>query len=228
MNRTYKDAMTKVVAKDGFDTQLKARLLREQARIDATHDKPASKHSFNIWVAASTAAVVILTVVLSQFSISNILKNKNNTVYQTDYSQTQTQTNRGYTAIATVQDMSYRLPSGNETLTYNSYIYFNFDGFDKYGIGLREICIVFDTELDKNYTLANFLFDYYDIITQENGYTLIENGILDSFFGIKDNSNQMLRVYDELRGEIVDLDSVFMEEYWDLEEVHFTVKVSQL
>lgn len=217
--------MNKITVNDGFSEQLKARLNREQARIDAASTQPCPKRTFNIWVAASTAAVILLTVVLAQFSISNILESQKNTVYETDYTQ---QRYEGYTAFSTVQDMSYRLPSGNDTIRYDSNFYFNFDGFDKYGINLRESCIVFDTELDKNYTLANFFFDYYNIITQENGYTIIDNGLLDSFFGIKDNSNQMLSVYDELRGEIVDLDSVRMEEYWDLDEVRITIKVSQL
>ncbi len=226
MNRTYKDAMNKITVKDGYAEQLKARLNREQARIDCAHAQSTPRRTFNLWVAASTAAVVLLTVILAHFSISNILENEKNTIYQTDY--TPTSSYQGYTAIATVQDMSYRLSENEETLRYQSNIYFNFDGFDEYGINLREICILFDTELETNYTLANFLFDYYNIITQESGFTTIDNGVLDSFFGIKDNANQMLSVYDELRGEIVDLDSVLMEEYWDLDEVRFTVKVSQL
>ncbi len=225
MNRCYKDAMNKITADEGYAEQLKARLSREQARIDAVHEYKSPKRSFNILVAASTAAVVLLTVILAHFSISNILEKQKSTVYESDYSE---QSYRGYTAIATVQDMSYRIPSGNETLRYNSNIYFNFDGFDKYGIQLREICILFDTELDCDYTLANFFFDYYNIITQQHGYTTIDNGLLDSFFGIKDNSSQTISVYDEMRGEIVDLDSVLMEEYWDLDEVRFTIKVSEL
>lgn len=225
MNRSYKDAMNKITVDDSYAEQLKARLAREQARIDAADTQKSPKRSFNILVAASTAAVILLTVLLSHFSISAILERQNNTVYETDYTQ---QSYKGYTAIATVQDMSYRIPTSNETLRYNSNIYFNFDGFDKYGINLREICILFDTELDRNYTLANFFFDYYNIITQESGYTTIDNGLLDSFFGIKDNSNQTISVYDELRGEIVDLDSVLMEEYWTLDEVRFTVKVSEI
>lgn len=215
--------MNKIAADRGFEEQLKARLSREQARIDAAREQAKPKRTFNMWIAASTAAVVVLTAILSHFSISGILERQKSTVYETDYTE---QSYQGYSAIATVQDMSYRLPSGNETLRYESNIYFNFDGFDKYGIQLREICIVFDTELDRSYTLANFFFDYYNIITQEYGYTTIDNGILDSFFGIKDNANQTLSVYDELRGEIVDLDSVLMSEYWDLDEVRFTVKVA--
>lgn len=224
MNRSYKDAMNKITVDEGYAEQLKARLSREQARIDAVREQKPQKRTFNVWVAVSTAAVILITVILANFSISNILDAQKNTVYETDYSSEHYE---GYTVISTVQDMSYRL-SSNNTLRYNSSIYFNFDGFDKYGINLRECCILFNTELDENYTLANFFFDYYNIITQESGYTTIDNGLLDSFFGIKDNSNQMISVYDELRGEIVDLDSVLMEEYWDLEEVRFTVKVSQL
>ena len=224
MKESYNRAMNKITADDGFEEQLKARLLREQARIDAS--KPTPKKRFNMMLAASTAAVILLTIVLSHFTILDL---KNRTVgYQTEYTEEVPATNTGYTVFAVLNDMSLRLTSDSECIDYQSNIYFTFEGFDKYGIDLRESCIVFNTALDKNYTLANFLFDYYNIITQQTGYATIDNGVLDSFFGIKDNSNQMLSVYDELRGEIVDLDSVRMEEYWDLEDIRFTVKVSEL
>lgn len=217
--------MNKISASDGFEQKLKARLEREQARIDNTMPPKHSKLAAFTMIASAVAAVLVLTVVLSHFSISHV----NNTTpeYQTDYTE-EAPSSYGYTAFAVAEDMSYRLTSAEDIINYESDIYFTFEGFDKYGIDLREICIVFNTALDKNYTLANFFYDYYNIITQQTGYTMIDNGLLDSFFGIKDNSVQSLSVYDELRGEIVDLDSVLMEEYWDLSEVRFTVKVSEI
>ncbi len=226
MKDCYNRAMNKITASEDFEQKVKERLIREQARIDATKTTAAPKSRFNMLVAASTAAVILLTIVLSQFSISKLTDK--NSIYQTEYADVAQTSNKGYSTFSVAEDMSYRLTSAENTIKYQSNIYFTFEGFDEYGIDLRESCIVFNTALDKNYTLANFFFDYYNIITQQNGYTLIENGILDSFFGIKDNSNQMLSVYDELRGEIVDLDSVRMEEYWDLEDIRFTVKVSEL
>ncbi len=217
--------MNKIAVSDEFEKNLKARLEREQARIDASRPQKSTKSIMYTLVAASTAAVVLLTVVLSYFSITT-LKNKD-AVYQTDYTSNEIVYN-GYTTFSVAEDMSYRLPTGEETVKLNSNIYFMFEGFDEYGIDLRESCILFNSELDKSYTLANFFFDYYDIITQQNGYTMIDNGLLESFFGIKDNSNQTISVYDEFRGEIVDLDSVFMSEYENLDEIKITVKVSQL
>jgi len=225
LKESYNRAMNKITAKDGFEDHLKARLIREQARIDESKPAPASKKHYKMMLLASTAAVLVLTVVLSHFSILN-LKNRTSN-YETEYTETVPASN-GYTVFAVAEDLSFRLTSTENCLNYDSDIYFTFEGFDEYGIDLRESCIVFNTALDEKYTLADFFFDYYNIITQQTGYTTIDNGVLDSFFGIKDNSNQTLSVYDELRGEIVDLESVLMEEYWDMDEVWFTIKVSEL
>ncbi len=224
MKHCYKDALDKITVDERFEQQLKARLGREQARIDATREQRQRRKSFNILIAASTAAVVLLTVVLTHFSLSGIAQHEQNTVYETDYSSQQSYA--GYTAISTVTDMSYRIVSPENKLDYRSSINFIFEGFDKYGIEISKSCILFESALDPSYTLANFFFDYYNIITQQSGYTLIDNGVLESFFGIKDNSVQTISVYDEFRGEIVDLDSVLMSEYWEYDEINFTVKVS--
>lgn len=217
--------MNKIAVSDEFEQNLKARLEREQARINSSTSQKSTKSRMYMFVAASTAAVVLLTVVLSYFSITKLMNKE--AVYQTDYITDEVVYN-GYTTFSVAEDMSYRLPSGEETVQLDSNIHFMFEGFDEYGIDLRESCILFDSELDKSYTLANFFFDYYDIITQQNGHTMIDNGLLESFFGIKDNSNQSISVYDEFRGELVDLDSVFMSEYENLDEIKITVKVSQL
>ncbi len=226
MKDCYNRAMNKITASDGFEEKLKERLAREQARIDSTNVKEKPKFRINMLVAASTAAVILLTVVLSHFSITHL--SDKNVAYETNYSDAAEPVYKGYSTISVAKDMSYRLTSAENSIKYQSNIYFSFEGFDKYGIDLRESCILFNTELDKSYTLANFFFDYYNIITQQPGFTMIDNGILESFFGIKDNSNQMISVYDEFRGEIVDLDSVLMSEYENLDEIRITVKVSQL
>ena len=218
--------MNKITASDDFEQKIKERLVREQARIDSAKVTVKPKFRFNMLVCASTAAVILLTVVLSNFSIKHL--SQKNTVYQAEYTNVTEPVYKGYSTISVAEDESYRITSPENALKYQSNIYFTFEGFDKYGIDLRESCILFNTALDKSYTLANFFFDYYNIITQQSGYTMINNGILESFFGIKDSSTQMISVYDEFRGEIVDLDSVLMSEYWDLDEIRITVKVSEL
>jgi len=111
------------------------------------------------------------------------------------------------------------------TVSYNSVLHFAFEGFDKYGIKLKNNDIVFDARLSENYTLAQLFTDYYNIIIGRPGSTSVSNGMLDSFFNVSANTKRQISVF--IDGvEVVNLDNVLLSEFSDLNNVYFSVSVT--
>lgn len=115
--------------------------------------------------------------------------------------------------------------SAENTVSYNSVLHFTFEGFDKYGIKLKNNDIVFDAKLSESYTLAQLFTDYYNIIIGRPGSTSVSNGMLDSFFNVSANTKRQISVF--IDGvEVVNLDNVMLAEFSDLNNVYFSVSVT--
>ena len=115
-------------------------------------------------------------------------------------------------------------PSEN-TVSYDCVLHFTFEGFDKYGIKLKNNDIVFDAKLSENYTLAQLLTDYYNIIIGRPGSTSVTDGMLDSFFNVSSNAKRQISVF--IDGVVVvNLNNVLLSEFSDLNNVYFSVSVT--
>ena len=112
-----------------------------------------------------------------------------------------------------------------KTVEYHSVLHFSFEGFDKYGAGLKKNDIVFTASLSENYMLSDFFTDYYNIIAGRNGSIRIDNGIIDSFFDIPSSSAREIRVFvDGI--EMLNLDNVRLSDICTESDVYFTVSVT--
>lgn len=228
MQHNYKNAMNKISADSDYADKLKMRLAREQERISMAPVASVSSKPFRIIVSAATAAVLLLTVISASmimprfFEIVEDSPSNEQVFYDESVS---TEFTRGYNTITLAQDMSYRYVPKDSAISYNTNIHFKFEGFDKYNIQLRESCIVFATSLSPSYTLANFFDDYYKLIINGNGISEINNGLLQSMFGIGENDLRTISVYDDSR-EILNLDTTYMSEYRGMEDIYFTVSIT--
>lgn len=234
MQDSYKSAMNKISSDPAFEEQLKARLKREQARIDRAPSAPHSPRQFRMLMSVATAAVLLLTVISASIAVPRFLERSETGVTDPDTSAVDTpvtdttelaEIRSGYNAITLAQDLSFRYVSQETAVSYDTNIYFRFEGFDKYDIELRETCIVFVTDLDPSYTLANFFDDYYKLIVNGNGISKINNGVLEAMFDIGENGLRTISIHDEDR-EIIDLDTVLMSEYSDMDNIYFTVSIT--
>jgi len=115
--------------------------------------------------------------------------------------------------------------AGEKLINYDSVIHIVFEGFDKYNIGLRRNEMIFVATHAQSYTFADFLTDYYSVIIGTEGITDIENGIIDSFFGIDSTDERFIDVY--LNGELVsNLENTYLSQFKDESEVYLTIRVS--
>lgn len=242
MKHSYKNAMNKISVDGDFEKQLIARLEREQARIDVSADNPRRFiNRFKLTmplaaVAAAVAMVVSLRVALPAFLNRNIKTDTvgvKQSVLPSDTEQTAEISDNvvdvaafsGSSSVSLAQNLSMRIVEPENAISYNTNIFFTFEGFDKYDIESVGSCIVFETSLPKNYTLSNFFEDYYNLITNATGVTITNNGLLESFFNIYDSSIHSISVFDGTR-EILDLDTALMSEYKDMDSIHFTVSIT--
>lgn len=244
MKHNYKNAMNKISADGDFEKQLLARLEREQARIDLSEDTLSPRRfvrRFKLTVPLAAVAAVVAMVMSLRFALPSFLKREvktqNITVKEKASQQAVEQTSvqsdeisdvtafSGSSAVSLAQNLSMRIVEPENAITYNTNIFFTFEGFDKYDIELSGSCIVFETTLPKNYTLSNFFEDYYNLITNATGVTVTNNGLLQSFFNIYDSSIHSISVFDGTR-EIIDLDTALMSEYKDKSNIHFTISIT--
>ena len=159
------------------------------------------------------------------------IPSQNNGEVQTDRQTDDQQTEKsvpqnGYRIVSYSAIDSNMFASGTEDLIeYDSILHFNFEGFDKYGIGLMKNDIVFEAALSRDYTLADLFCDYYNIIIGRNATTSVTNGMLDSFLYVYANSKRQIHVF--IDGvEIVNLDNVRLSEFSGMSDVYFTVSVT--
>lgn len=239
MQRNYKNAMNKITVDDGFEARLKARLAREQVRVENSAPTVKNRRLLKTLTSAAAAAVVLLSVITAAFSVPGIfnkptadiemdkpLPDKTQpTVQVSDELNEYASSFRGSNAVCLAQDLSMRIVSEDTAIRYDTNIFFSFEGFDKYNIELTGSCIVFETALAPDYTLANFFSDYYNLIVNDTGVSKINNGLLESFFNINENGANNISVFDGTR-EIIDLDTALMSEYKDRDNIHFIITIS--
>lgn len=120
-------------------------------------------------------------------------------------------------------DESLQSESDN-TVNYDTLIHFTFDGFEEYDIGLYRNDMLLVATLPNDYTLADFFREYYDAIVAAEGMTDIQNGIVESFFGISTGSRQQINVYAE-GIEVLNLETTPMSRFKDMSYVYLTVSV---
>ncbi len=229
MQHNYKSAMNKITVDSEYAENLKQRLEREKQRMDEAPVAPISSKPFRIIVSAATAAVLLLTIISASMIMPRFLAVVDDTAaneaeqpyYEDDVPVELT---RGYSTITFAHDLSYRTVT-SDAIDYETNIHFKFEGFDKYNIQLRESCIVFVTTLDKSYTLANFFDDYYKLIINGNGISDINNGLLQSMFGISENGLRTISLFDEKR-EILNLDTTYFSEYCGMDDIYFTISIT--
>lgn len=118
-----------------------------------------------------------------------------------------------------------RVGTGTEVITYDSVFHFTFEGFDKYDVGLRQNDIIFDATLDCAYTLEDFFADYYNIIIAKPGIGVFENGLVVDFFDVTATDDININVY--VNGiEVINLKSIPLSSYKDMNDVYFNVSVT--
>jgi len=225
LQHSYKNAMNKISADSEYAQKLKQRLERERQRVDSAPVTPVSSRQFRIIVSAATAAVLILTIISASMIMPRFLAIVEDTPDAPVYDDMGVELTRGYNTITLAQDLSYRYVPKDTAIDYNTNIHFKFEGFDKYNIRLRESCIVFETSLSPSYTLADFFDDYYKLIINGNGISEINNGILQSMFGIGENGLRTISVYDDSR-EILNLETTYMSDYSGMDDIYFTVSIT--
>ena len=217
--------MNKISADSEYAQKLKERLERERHRVDSAPVVSASSRQFRIIVSAATAAVLILTVISASMIMPRFLDVVEDTPDTPIYDDMGAELTRGYNTITLAQNLSYRYVPKDTAIDYNTNIHFKFEGFDKYNIRLRESCIVFETSLSPSYTLADFFDDYYKLIINGNGISEINNGILQSMFGIGENGLRTISVHDDSR-EILNLETTYMSEYKGADDIYFTISIT--
>lgn len=116
-------------------------------------------------------------------------------------------------------------PETPYTITYDMVIHLNFVGFEKYDIGLYRNDMIFSETLDSTYSLSDFFYDYSDAITSDSVGTRIDEGILQSFLGVRSYYNdKQIRVYIDDK-EVLNLETSPMSQFKDMTDVYLTVSV---
>ena len=233
MSNSYKNAMNKIKADDGFKDQLKARLVREEQRLCRVSASRGADGWTRLFAVLTTAAVLLITVFSAALFLPDFLQKRTATTVDTEVPAAPEVTVTvpedmvvftGNNSICLARDLSLRY-TAEDAIKYDTNIFFTFEGFEKYDIPITGSCIVFETALAPSYTVSNFFEDYYNLIVNSTGVSTINNGVLESFFNIADNGIRTFSVYDGER-ELIDLDTALMSEYIGKNSIHFTIVVS--
>lgn len=227
--------MNKIKSDSDFEKHLKARLAREQVRIDSSKPVVDSGRWLKMFTSVATAAVLLITAVSAGMFLPDFLDRRAAThTEETEYTLPPEEKYAaipedmvvftGNSSVCLAQDLSLRY-TAEDAIKYDTNIFFTFEGFEKYNVPITGSCIVFETALAPSYTLSNFFEDYYNLIINGTGVSTINNGVLESFFDIGDNGIRTFSVYDGER-ELIDLDTALMSEYKGKDNIHFTIVVS--
>lgn len=111
-----------------------------------------------------------------------------------------------------------------DDVNYDCVIHFNFTGFENYGVDLHHNDMIFIATHAKNYSLADFLRDYYYAIVPDDTMTDIENGVVESFFGVSVQGKLQINVYVD-GYEIMNLETTPLSRICDMTDVYLTVSV---